>query len=297
MTINDTTAALDAFDVTDDTLSPEQLASFDRDGFLVLPPDPDYWSRAGVALDDFCAELDRLVETEGWRGGSEGKEDIVSPTKQLDPGSNRLGNLIDKHSIFRKCIAHPKVLAAVRHVIGDDFKCSAADMRMPRKGHGRQHLHIDWVPRISQEEPHDCVFAGLFLDDMNCDNGAIRVVPGTHTNLDWPDEHIDPFATHPDEIQVELPAGSIVVMNAHTWHGGATNHSGAMRRTIYVDYRNRRLGQLLNQKQYLRPETIATLSPAERYLLAVRDVDPTDEAPSLGPGDSYRARYADRKRA
>jgi ectoine hydroxylase-related dioxygenase (phytanoyl-CoA dioxygenase family) len=124
---------------------------------------------------------------------------------------------------------------------------------------------------------------------MRKENGAIRVIPGTHKKTGWPDEYIDIHVPHPDEVQVEVPAGSFIVMNAHTWHAGALNPTGGRRRTLYIDYRNRRLPQLLNQKKYLRPETLAKLSDLERYLLGVRDSDPAQAEDSLGPGAAYRA--------
>ena len=289
--IGTTDQALAACGVTAQTLTAAQKESLDRNGYLVLPPDQDYWRSKGTSLEEFRTILDDLSQKEGWRGGSEGKEDRVRPDKPLDPGSNRLGNLIEKHRAFRACITHPVVLAAARYIIGGEMKCSGVDMREPQKGKGEQHLHIDWLPRQSASDSYDNVFCGIFLDEMTKANGAIRVIPGTHTKLDWPNEYIDVFTRQQNELQVEGPPGLMVVMNANTWHGGALNINGARRRTIYVDYRARRLPQLLNQKRYLSAATVASLTPAERYLLAVRDNDPTDETVSVGPGDAYRARY------
>ena len=96
---------------------------------------------------------------------------------------------------------------------------------------------------------------------------------------------------HKDEVRVEVKPGSIIIANALVWHAGACNNTGAPRRTIYVDYRDRRIGQLLNQKRYLGAYTIESLTEVERYLLAVRPEDPTDKTLSLGPGEKYRARY------
>lgn len=289
--INTTDQALAACGVTAQTLTVAHKDSLDRNGYVVLPPDPAYWRSRGTDLAEMRAVLDELSQTESWRGGSEGKEDRVRPDKPLDPGSNRLGNLVEKHRAFRACFTHPAVLAAARYVIGRDMKCSGVDMREPRKGSGEQHMHIDWLPRQNDADPYDNVFCGIFLDDMTAANGAIRVVPGTHRKLDWPNEHIDVFSRQADEIRVEGPAGLMLVVNANTWHGGALNVNGARRRTIYVDYRARHIAQLLNQKRYLSAATIADLTPEERYLLAVRDSDPLDEGASLGPGDAYRARY------
>ena len=271
------------------TLTDEQKRSLDENGFFVYSPGPQYLEKLGIDVTAMREVLDRLIHEEGWRGGCEGKEEWVSPERQLDPGSHRLANLLDKHELFRRMITVPEILAAVHYVIKDEIKAGAVDMREPRSGSGYQRLHIDWIARANEAEAYDCVFVGFYLDDMRKDNGAIRVVPGTHKKTNWPDAHIDVNTPHPDEMQVEVPAGSFIVMNAHTWHGGAVNHTGGRRRTLYLDYRNRRLPQLLNQKKYLRPETLAGLNDFERYLLGVRDSDPTQAEDSLGPGAAYRA--------
>lgn len=285
---------MQACGATSALLSAAEISSLDENGFLVIQPDPAYWAAQGISLDELRTTIDALIESEGWRGGIEGKENSVTAERPLDPGSDRIANLIEKDPKFDAFVAHPKVLAAVHRIIRAPFKCSAVDMRSPRAGGGEQQVHIDWLPRMTADASFDCAFAGFYLDGMTVSNGALRVIPGTHRRLDWPNEYIDVLKRHDDEIRVEVEPGSIVVANAHVWHAGATNESGAARRTVYVDYRHRGIGQLLNQKRYLSAKTVSRLSPAHRYLLAVRPEDPTDETASLGPGDAYRARYGNR---
>jgi ectoine hydroxylase-related dioxygenase (phytanoyl-CoA dioxygenase family) len=79
----------------------------------------------------------------------------------------------------------------------------------------------------------------------------------------------DPAAPHPDEIIAEVPAGSVVMINAHTWHGGTTNTSGARRRVLHAYYTAREHPQQQDQRRWLTPETNAWLSPAQRWLLDV----------------------------
>jgi hypothetical protein len=292
--MRDMNAVMAHFGVTENTLSKEDKRSLDEDGFLILMPDDTNWPGRGIDLSHVRRTLDALVAKEQWRGGIESKEDAITKEKPLDPGSNRIANLIDKHSVFRKFVSHPKILAAVAHVIGDQFKCSALDLRSPQKGGGEQQLHIDWLPRMNNDDPFECVFVGIHLDGMKIENGALRILPKTHHNLDWPNEYINVLERHPDEVRVELPPGAAVVANGLVWHGGAVNTSGEPRRSLYVDYRQRHIPQLLNQKRYLSADTISSLSDAEKYLLAVRDEDPTDDTKGLGPGEKYRARYGNK---
>jgi ectoine hydroxylase-related dioxygenase (phytanoyl-CoA dioxygenase family) len=81
----------------------------------------------------------------------------------------------------------------------------------------------------------------------------------------------DPTAPHPEEITVLAPAGSVVVMNTHAWHGGTANRTDAPRRAIHSFYCRWDKPQQQYQKRLLRPETQAALSPELRRLLALDD--------------------------
>ena len=104
------------------------------------------------------------------------------------------------------------------------------------------------------------------------DAGATRVVPGSHTWGTRPQEVLaDPNAPHPDEILVTGKAGGVVVMNAHLWHGGTANRTAAPRLAMHAFYCRRDKPQQQYQKQLLRPEVQASLSPQLRSLLALDD--------------------------
>ena len=64
------------------------------------------------------------------------------------------------------------------------------------------------------------------LDDFTPDNGATRMMPGSHTWGTRPQDVLaDPMAPHPQEVLLTGKAGSVAVMNAHLWHGGTANRS------------------------------------------------------------------------
>jgi ectoine hydroxylase-related dioxygenase (phytanoyl-CoA dioxygenase family) len=66
-------------------------------------------------------------------------------------------------------------------------------------------------------------------------------------------------------------AGTIVIMNAHMWHGGTANRTGAPRLAMHGFYCRSDKPQQQYQKQLLRPELQAALSPELRTLLALDD--------------------------
>ena len=112
------------------------------------------------------------------------------------------------------------------------------------------------------------------LDDFTPNNGALRVVPGSHRRGRRPqDELEDPQRPHPEEVLVTGRAGDLVVMNSHLWHGGTANRTERRRLALHGFYCRWDKPQQQYQKPLLRPETLAALSPAARVLLALDDAD------------------------
>ena len=53
--------------------------------------------------------------------------------KEFDPGTNRLGNLIDKNKNFKELIKIPEILVAADTVIKSKFKVCGLNLRNPKK--------------------------------------------------------------------------------------------------------------------------------------------------------------------
>ena len=117
------------------------------------------------------------------------------------------------------------------------------------------------------------------LDDFTPENGATRMVPGSHRWRTRPQDVLaDPLAAHPDEILLTGAAGSVAVMNAHMWHGGTANTTAAPRLAMHGFYCRRDKPQQQYQKRLLRPEVQAGLSAEARRILALDDPSTTSSA-------------------
>jgi ectoine hydroxylase-related dioxygenase (phytanoyl-CoA dioxygenase family) len=104
------------------------------------------------------------------------------------------------------------------------------------------------------------------------------VVPGTHRIRKLPQEVLrDLRSPHRDEILITGKAGTVVVMNAHMWHGGTANRTSQPRRALHGFYCRGDKPQQQYQKMLLRPETQERLSPELRRMLALDDLR-NDEA-------------------
>jgi ectoine hydroxylase-related dioxygenase (phytanoyl-CoA dioxygenase family) len=237
--------------------SSDHLTALDVLGYTVL----QRWM-SSTLLDDLRDTVAQLYDREGSTAGSEFKQ---------EPGCLRLANLVDKGDVFQQVIAAPEILSLVGHVLGPQFKLSSLNARTALPGCDAQPLHAD-MAAIADEHGYWVCNTVWMLDAYTPDNGALRVVPGSHRWRKLPqDELTDLRGTHPAEVLVTAEAGSVVVMNAHLWHGGLDNRTAKPRTALHAFYCRHDKPQQQYQKQLLRPEVQAGLSPDLRHLLAIDD--------------------------
>ena len=94
-----------------------------------------------------------------------------------------------------------------------------------------------------------------------------------------------------NEISAVAEKGSIVAFNLNTWHAGAKNINGKPRKTIFMQIKKRDQEQLLNYKKYLSKETKKKLNECQKYLLSIRDIDPTQKEDSVSITNSYMKQF------
>jgi ectoine hydroxylase-related dioxygenase (phytanoyl-CoA dioxygenase family) len=241
-------------------------------GFTVLK---DYMG--ADLLAKMRARVDQLLAEEGASAGAEFK---------TEENARRLANLVDKGEVFREAIMKPEMLALVESVLGDGYKLSSLNMRSANpQSSSVQPLHVD-MGRLPDAQGYSVCNCVWMLDDFTLENGALRVVPGSHQWGKKPqDELTDAYASHPKEMLVTGRAGTVVVMNAHTWHGGTANRTDKERRALHSFFCRHDLPQQQYQKKLLRPETQSVLTGDLRKILAIDD-PLNDELSSVGSGQS-----------
>jgi len=224
-------------------------------------------------LNELRESAERLWEQEGENAGAEFR---------MEPGARRLANLCDKGEVFRHIVSMPEILSAIGQIITAPFKLSSLNARSTNPlCNNAQPLHCD-SGAIADEQGFWVANTIWLLDDFTRENGATRVVPGSQHWNKLPQEVLaDPQAPHPDEVLITGKAGDLVVMNAHAWHGGTANQTSHSRRALHGFYTRFDKPQQQYQKKLLRPETLETLSPAVRKLLAIDD-PLNDELSSAG---------------
>ncbi len=253
MTISDSLRALGA---TAELLSNHDREQLDTEGFLQIPH-----ALSPEQVRQIRQRLDVLLAQEGAEAGKEVHQ---------EPGTERLANLVNKGAEFDVFYTHPRVLAAVAHVLRGDLKLSSLNARFASPGEGLQGLHADWGRLETPGDWQVCNSIWL-LDDFTPENGATRAVPGSHL---WgpklpSDEMADPRDTHPNEQLLLAPAGTVFVFNSHTWHGGTRNRTDRPRRACHSYFSRRSQPQQLDQRAYISNDTLSRISNAARVILDV----------------------------
>jgi len=260
---------------------------FKENGYCVIPKS-DLLSEN---IDEYRRIIDSLLQKESWRGGWEGKEEYMKYQKDFQPGANRLGNLFNKHDLFLKLLTEKNILKIAYAILGDDIKVGALDMREPKKGCGLQDLHIDWIPKKSEDEKTQNIVAMCFLDDADENNGHLRIVPKTQKKTGWIEENQEQTSSHPDQMYLDVKKAAIVLMDANLWHSGTTNDNGKRRRVLFLDIRRREMPQLLNQRIYLDEITQKKLTGIQKFLLGLRDNDTAFKDRVFTAGTVYRKQF------
>ena len=159
--------------------------------------------------------------------------------------TRRIYALFAKTRVLDALAIHPLVTSALDRVLGP-AQLSAPTAIEIGPGEVAQPLHPDDaiypVPR-----PHAELVVNVMwpLDDFTTENGATRIVPGSHR---WVDERPGPDT---ETISVTMPAGSALMYSGSLWHGGGANTTDRPRIGVVLHY------------------AAAWVRPVENHLLAV----------------------------
>ena len=139
-------------------------------------------------------------------------------------------SMLDDDSKIQAVCRLPQLLSVAGELIGERFFLSQVEGREPLAGGGHQQLHRD----LSAQRPGDIAIALAFFDDYGPENGATRIVPGSHR----PEPDAPPFDFNDESRAVQLSgsASDILVFDVDLVHAGSLNVIGARRRSILISY-------------------------------------------------------------
>jgi hypothetical protein len=208
------------------TLTPEQIAAFNRDGFL---------KPIRLFSEDEIAEhrrfFDRLLAEALAAGGD---------SYSISTAHLKYGDVYD-------LLTHPRIVAAVKDLLGENvigwgshFFC-----KMPHDG-----KRVSWHQDASYwpMTPSKTVTVWLAIDDADVENACMRFIPGSHHygHLTWQlsedDERNVLNQTVPDAERFGAPvddvlkAGEVSIHSDLTLHGSEANESDRRRCGLTLRY-------------------------------------------------------------
>jgi ectoine hydroxylase-related dioxygenase (phytanoyl-CoA dioxygenase family) len=231
-------------------LNAQQLAQFQRDGFVAVPR---------VFLPEEIAEIrDRFMDVAS-HGPVEGLSETRQPvnrggTAEYAP-SDPLGawpRMLHPHkhpelpvgAISMKYMLHPRLEPILRALLAEEPIAVQSMFYFKPPGSRGQALHQDnFYLRV---RPGTCLAAWLAIDDADADNGAIECVSNTQNHpIQCPEqsdpsqsfttEHVRPPAGHAVQL-VPLRAGDVLFFNGNVIHGSGPNRSSRFRRAFICHY-------------------------------------------------------------
>jgi len=188
----------------------------------------------------------------------------IRPGANLFEGDHtiRIYNLLAHDRVFERIPVHPAVLPIVEQVLDRGCLVSSLSSISIDPGEDAQPIHADDT-LINLPRPHAALVCNSMwaLTDFTAENGATRVVPGSHLLAEKPEFGRD-YAT----IPAEMPKGSVLIWNGSLWHGGGANLSGERRVGIAMNYCAGFIRQQENQQLGIPLERVRGFAPRLKEL-------------------------------
>jgi len=196
---------------TDHQQGLENIARF---GFTVVP---DVLS--GETLKRTHEAVYRLVDSERAR-----HRELEAFALDIGETANnqRLWNVLSRDPLFEDLVEHPLALAYVKDILGWPALLGNLSGNICGPGCAGGYLHADqmFMPEPWPTTGPQCLNVAWAIDDFTEDNGATRVVVGSHLrNCSVPMEEMTTIETVP----MLAPAGAMVVFESRLWHQTGQN--------------------------------------------------------------------------
>ncbi|HEY8516104.1 MAG TPA: phytanoyl-CoA dioxygenase family protein [Candidatus Binatia bacterium] len=220
-----------------------------KDGYTIVENaiEPDL-------VDALAADLVRLEKELG-----------IEPANNDFEGSKtwRIYNLLVHGKLWERVPVHENVLPIVEGVLDPGCLVSSLSSIAIGPGEKAQPIHAD-DQLMPLPKPHVATVCNSMwaLTDFTEENGATRVIPGSHLF-----DRSPTYGKHYDSIPAEMKKGSVLIWHGSLWHGGGANRTNERRVGIAMNYCAGWIRQQENQQLGIPREIARGFSPRLRELV------------------------------
>jgi ectoine hydroxylase-related dioxygenase (phytanoyl-CoA dioxygenase family) len=237
----------------DRAIEPERvaahLAEIERDGFTIVAD-----AIEPALCDALAADLLRIEREHG-----------VVPAGNDFEGARtvRIYNLLVHGALYERVPVHENVLPIVEGVLDRGCLVSSLSSIAIDPGEQAQPIHADDV-LLPIPRPHLALVCNSMwaLTDFTDENGATRVIRGSHT---W--DHAPVYRKHYESEPAVVRRGSVLIWHGSLWHGGGANRTDTRRIGLAMNYCAGFIRQQENQQLGIPREIARRFAPRLRELV------------------------------
>lgn len=177
--------------------------------------------------------------------------------------TTRIYNLLAYGPEFEQIPLHPAILPICERVLDPGLLISSLSSIAIGPAETPQMIHAD-DQVIPLPKPHPAIICNTMwaLTDFTEENGATRIIPGSHKEPESPDL----FASY-DSVAAIMSKGSVLVWHGSLWHGGGPNTTSSRRVGIAMNYCAGFIRQQENQQLGLPIDTVRGFAPRLQQLV------------------------------
>jgi ectoine hydroxylase-related dioxygenase (phytanoyl-CoA dioxygenase family) len=223
-------------------LTDEQIASYQRDGYLALPRciDPERVQALRRVTEAFVDRSRGLARTDS-------VFDLDPRHTAGAPVVRRIKNPADHDPLYAWVALESPILDIVAELIGPSLRFHHSKLNL-KGSHTGAPVEVHQDAAFYPHSNDDVLAVGLLLDDATAENGAMAVLPGSHhgpiyTHFDTQGRFVGCFRAEDvarldrrRAVLLALPAGSVHIHHYRLIHWSAPNTSPGERRLLINSY-------------------------------------------------------------
>ncbi|MEM7028223.1 MAG: phytanoyl-CoA dioxygenase family protein [Chloroflexota bacterium] len=225
-----------------------------------MTPEIALQKREQMIQDGYCVVDDILTETflQELRDETERLMENHEPPPDVRYQGQHVNVHRSENEIINRLLDWDPTWQALRQLGFGDFKSTGGVIILTKDpGEPALYWHQDWMQwndPMSLSPWPQIMFVSYYLTDTSVDNGCLKVIPGTHQNRIPLHDQLVPahekgarfieenhpimFSDHPDQVNVTVKAGSLVLADARVLHAAHKNLTDE-RRTLVLAWHKR----------------------------------------------------------